>query len=404
MTWNKHAISRPTRPNKSKRMLLKVLLPYLAFVASVFASNASDDKGRCPRRCSSSSSSSSSSCCRMDNPGAPCTNCGCAQDERQSCPFLQLPLRLLPTGCPIPQNYFAGKRVLVIGATSGFGRQTAQLFLEHGAKVVGTSRNPKKAPKVPYPLMKVNIGHPEEVDKLVHDYVKEHGCPPDILIDNGANAALGTSMDIGTELRDYTLRAVGSGHIRLIEGFIHKLPSKKSRFISLTTISALAFSSIPMMTYYDSAKYLLRQYIENWGMENSPIYPNVFLGYVAPSIGNTNFPTNAIWPGVETNPLAAQFKQAIINLLAAGMDPIWVGRAFLEFAYTQYQGQTCDVGYYVGNQATPETLAADYGFLSYLTNVWNNKYPLDYINEIKNLWAPFGGPIYVYNTTYTQCA
>lgn len=383
-------------------MLLNILLPLIALCSAVFATEESEVKGRCPRRCDSSSSSSH--LCNMVNPGAPCTICGCAADDRQSCPFLQLPLRNLPTGCPVPNNYFAGKRVLVIGATSGFGLETAKLFAQYGATVVGTSRNPKKAPCLPYPLMKVNIASSEEVDKLIHDYIKKNGCPPDILIDNGANAAIGTSMDVGNDLREYTLRAVASGHIRLIEGFIRRLPTKKSHFISLSTTTSLTYASIPMMTYYTAGKYVLRQFIENWGLENSQVYPNVFLGFVAPSAANTKFPENTIWPGAETNPLAAQFKIALTGLLAGGLNPAIVGRAFLEFAFTRSQGQTCDVGYFVGNSATPETYQSDYGFNSFVSNNWVNKYPLDYINGIKNLWAPFGGPIYVYNTTYTECA
>lgn len=82
----------------------------------------------------------------MNNPGAPCTNCGCAPDTRTTCPFMELPLRMLPTGCNIPPKYFAGKRVLVIGATSGFGLEAAKLFKQYGASVVGTSRHPKTPP------------------------------------------------------------------------------------------------------------------------------------------------------------------------------------------------------------------------------------------------------------------
>ncbi len=390
------------RTVQTNQMIFNLVLTIFALVATAFATENEGIKGRCP--CSSSSSSSSSEpCCRMVNPGAPCTNCGCPPDDRQSCPFLQLPLRILPSGCYIPHNYFCDMRVLVIGATSGFGLATAKLFQQYGAKVVGTSRNPKKAPKVPYPLMKVNIADDQQVDQLIHDYVKEYGCPPDILIDNGANAAIGTSMDMSNELQEYTIRAVATGHIRLIQGFIKKLPSKNSHFISLSTTTSLSFSSIPLMTFYSSGKYVLRQFIENWGLENSPVYPNVFLGFVAPSVGNTNFVKNAYWPGEATNPLTAQFKVSLTALLASGLDPSWVAKAFLEFAYTRSQGQTCDIGYFVGNAATPESLQADYGFNSFLSNIWNNKYPLDYINGIKDLWAPFGGPIYVYNTTYTQC-
>ena len=338
----------------------------------------------------------------MQNPGAPCTNCGCKPDDRATCPLLQLPLRLLPSGCNIPSEYFAGKRVLVTGATSGIGLQTAKLFQLYGAKVTGTSRNPKKAPCVPYPLMKLNMADDEEIDKLIKDYIKENGCPPDILIDNGAQALFGTTMDSPDDLIEYELRAVGSGHVRLIQGFIRKLPSKNSRFISLSTDSVSAYLGAPILTTYGNAKGVLRQFIQNWGLENSQVYPNVFLGSVNPMVVNTNFVKNAIKVGVETNPLTAQFMNWVNSIIDVGMDPIIVGKAFIEFAYTQSQGQTCDIGYLIVNNATPETIAADFATANFLNNPYNNQYPIDFVASTSQIFQSFGVNM-AYNPTYTQC-
>ena len=47
------------------------------------------------------------------------------------------------------KSWFAGKRVIITGATSGIGRKLVDIFLnEYGCEVLGVSRNEEKAQKV----------------------------------------------------------------------------------------------------------------------------------------------------------------------------------------------------------------------------------------------------------------
>src|SRR5438093_12439362 len=60
--------------------------------------------------------------------------------------------------------------VLITGASSGFGRETARILLSQGFKVYGTSRNPSAKPQAPGVGM---IALDVDSDNSVHSGVKE---------------------------------------------------------------------------------------------------------------------------------------------------------------------------------------------------------------------------------------
>lgn len=246
--------------------------------------------------------------------------------------------------------------------------------------------------------MKLDVGVGDQVDQFICDYIGRYGGPPDILIDNGARAVFGMSRDIDEEWSEYAIRNQATGHIRLIKGFIKRLPTRNSYFISLSTLSAAAYYSYPGTDYYSGPKQLLRQFIQNWGLENSGTLPNVFLGFIAPPFTKTNFARNAHYANLE-NPQTASLRRLYMNLVAAGIEPQWVAKAFLEFAYMQVQGQTCDIGYLAVN---PSRDGKDVEFNSMMTNLYNNRYPIQYANEVGPVFSKLG-VTFTYNTTFTQC-
>lgn len=88
-----------------------------------------------------------------------------------------------------------------------------------------------------------------------------------------------------------------------------------------------------------------------------------------------------------------------MNLVAGGIDPVWVARTFVEVAYMRVQGQTCDIGYLAVN---PDDYGTVIEFNSQMTNFWNNKVPIEYAQAVGPYFSQLGCT-FTYNTTFTQC-
>lgn len=84
-----------------------------------------------------------------------------------------------PVPNPLP---LAGKVVLVIGASKGIGRATAERFQAEGADVFGTSRYPECYSDIPFNLLKLDTRNEDEVKSFFKHFVKEAAKQIDILV------------------------------------------------------------------------------------------------------------------------------------------------------------------------------------------------------------------------------
>jgi len=342
----------------------------------------------------------------MTTNAAYCANFTCPPDSRTTCDLIEAPMQLLPfVSGYIPEDYFKGKRVLITGATSGIGYTTAGIFAQYGAEVMGTSRTPiQKQGSVEWPLMKLDYADNKSIDDFVYIYLKQFGCPPDILISQGATMYLGASQDYDLDNIETAMRVMAMGHIRLVEKFIRRLPSKNSNFQAILGSCSFGFTNMPEFTLMNSAKNILRTYASNWGLENSATYPNVYVGFLAPTITNTPMYLNAVYYGLDCNPKTAELKEFLSQFVQiTGTNPFFPAVSYLQMAYMRAQNQICDIGYFSINWADEVTAAADFEFTSFLVNMWNNKYIKDWAPLAGNLWGTFGGPTWQYNISYTQC-
>ena|SRR5436305_1942207 len=65
-----------------------------------------------------------------------------------------------------------GKVTLVTGASSGIGREIAQLLAQRGARVFGTARNPKSAKPIPgVEFVRMDVTDDASVSEAVHEIV-----------------------------------------------------------------------------------------------------------------------------------------------------------------------------------------------------------------------------------------
>ena len=95
--------------------------------------------------------------------------------------------------CP-KESLLLGKTAIVTGATSGIGKATALLFLQHGAEVTGVGTNPEKGALLLEEAAKIgaadrctflqcDISSPNDIDRLFAEFFSKH-TTLDILVNN----------------------------------------------------------------------------------------------------------------------------------------------------------------------------------------------------------------------------
>jgi len=84
-----------------------------------------------------------------------------------------------------------GKVTLVTGASSGIGREIAQLLAQRGARVFGTARNPKSASPVPgVEIVRMDVTDDASVSEAIQAIVQKAG-PVEVLVNNAGYGLMG---------------------------------------------------------------------------------------------------------------------------------------------------------------------------------------------------------------------
>ncbi len=191
------------------------------------------------------------------------------------------------------KSWFAGKKVIITGATSGIGRKLVDIFLnDYGCEVLGVSRNEEKAQKV-YNEISANT---EKYSKYCFDvsdrnswfsftqYLLEISFVPDMIINNAGvlpkfRSTLKTEIDdIEHVLKTDFLSAVYSFKA-LQSVFGEKIPA----FVNVSSSAALA--TLAGTCAYSSAKSALCAFTECLSYELKKKY---YVAVVCPGFTKTD--------------------------------------------------------------------------------------------------------------------
>ncbi|MCW2715704.1 MAG: short-chain dehydrogenase/reductase [Frankiales bacterium] len=157
-----------------------------------------------------------------------------------------------------------GRVVVVTGASSGIGRETAERFVRAGATVIGCARDEDRlraaADEVGMSVRRCDVTVAQDRDDLVASVLAEHG-RIDVLVNNAGIGWTGLVEDMSFE----DVEALYATNVVAVVDLTRRvLPGMLARGDGDVVVvsSGAAFISLPPLTVYCSTKYALDGFVE----------------------------------------------------------------------------------------------------------------------------------------------
>ncbi|MEA2076980.1 MAG: SDR family oxidoreductase [Candidatus Marinimicrobia bacterium] len=216
------------------------------------------------------------------------------------------------------------KRVLVTGASSGIGRSIAELLLQQGFDVLGTSRDPQtiknKLSEVKY--FALDLQDPKSIDALIPELGDI-----DILINNAGQSQIGPLEEIPMEKVRSLFEINLFGIIQLTKAILPGMRArKKGTIINISSMSGIF--GVGFTPVYCGSKFALegvfrslRQEVRSFGIKVVMIEP----GYIATGLKQEPF----LPEGSEYYESAKIFKGIRDHNIETGATPAEVAKKVL---------------------------------------------------------------------------
>jgi NADP-dependent 3-hydroxy acid dehydrogenase YdfG len=194
------------------------------------------------------------------------------------------------------------KVVVITGATSGFGRATAEIFYKQGAQVLAAGRNENRLQRVKQEIgdidyFRIDVTKPNEWQKLYDHVVSRYG-RIDILVNNAGGAIeLKEITEQSTETIDAIIALNLNSVIYGSRIFATLMKMKKSGTI-INISSACATEAWPKFGAYSAAKAGVVAFSKGLYLELRPF--GIRVTSIIPGAGRTNFSKNAGIPEPDT--------------------------------------------------------------------------------------------------------
>ena len=189
---------------------------------------------------------------------------------------------------------FRNKTVLITGASSGIGRETAIEFAKKGARMVLVARQMQKLKDLEKELQKFNastmicqcdVSDKSQVSKMSR-LVLEKFDSVDILVNNAGFAIYGSVSDLTIEDIESQMATNYFGMIYCTKSFLPSMIRKKSGHI-VNVASVAASFGLPGIASYCASKFAMLGFSE--GLKHELNGTGVGLTVVSPIMVRTNF-------------------------------------------------------------------------------------------------------------------
>lgn len=189
---------------------------------------------------------------------------------------------------------FKNKIVLITGASSGIGKQTAIEFAKLGAKIILVARRKEKLDALANELEKFHVqslvcqcdvSNKEQV-KEMSNTVLEKFDSVDILVNNAGFAIYGSVKDLTIDEIESQMETNYFGMVYCIKNFLPSMLKKKSGHI-VNVASVAASFGLPGITSYCASKFAMLGFSE--GLKHELKDTGVGITVVSPIMVRTDF-------------------------------------------------------------------------------------------------------------------
>jgi short-subunit dehydrogenase len=189
---------------------------------------------------------------------------------------------------------FKDKVVLITGASSGIGRETAIEFAKKGSQIILVARRKQKLDELQKELQKFNIttlicpcdvSNKSQVSKMSKDVLEKFG-HVDVLINNAGFAIYGYVSDLTTEEIESQMTTNYFGMVYFIKNFLPSMIKNKSGHI-VNVASVAASFGLPGIASYCASKFAILGFSE--GLKYELKGTGVGITVVSPIMVRTDF-------------------------------------------------------------------------------------------------------------------
>ena len=225
--------------------------------------------------------------------------------------------------------------VLITGASSGIGLAIGQHLSSLHYQVIGTSRNPKKYPNHPFPLIAMDVLDTAAVKKAIDTVVAEHN-RLDVLINNAGMGMAGPLEEFGMEPLENVFDTNLKGPIRVMQhSLVHMHKQQSGLIINVASIAGA--NGLPFRSVYSASKAALMRVSESLRLElrHTPIQCTV----LSPGSIKTTIADNRYYaPLLEKSVYYQQYKEAIADMnnhVEKGLPPLAVAKKIEKLIHTK---------------------------------------------------------------------
>lgn len=189
---------------------------------------------------------------------------------------------------------FKNKAVLITGASSGIGKETAIQFAKRGARLVLVARRKQKLENlkkdlqkfsVPIMICQCDVSDKSQVKEMSQKVLEEFGSI-DILVNNAGFAIYGSVYDLTIEEIESQMATNYFGMVYCTKNFLPSMIEKKSGHI-VNVASVAASFGLPGIASYCASKFAMLGFSE--GLKHELKGTGVGITVVSPIMVRTDF-------------------------------------------------------------------------------------------------------------------